>query len=1214
MRKFNLKGNISLKNLPCKQFLLIVRTTVFLLFFFVFSSRAETGFSGNASATLNHPNGAIGQVSSQIEKQTGNIFNHNNESITTAEQQQKKRITGVVKDTKGIPITGANVVERGTTNGTVTDVDGKFSFEVSSSATIQVSFLGYYNQEINTSGKTTFDVSLEEDTKALDEIVVVAYGTQKKKDLTGSISSVNTNLVSKQSNSTVTRALEGAAPGIQVASIDGQPGLDMGIRVRGASSTSQNSSSALIVIDGVPAQAANALSSINPKDIENITILKDAASTGLYGSRGANGVVLITTKKGAKGKIQVSLQGRWGINQIGPFKYEKITEPKDLYEYAWASIYNAVRYGSVDKYTTNVKNPNMSHENAALFASQHLFDYTGSTTKFERNQLGNYMSYNVPGAVYTPTGSGANASSTMTGQYLVNPDGKLNPNAVLLYKDNYDSFFLENNLRQEYNVNTSGGTDKVDYYVSLGYLEDPSYIRGSEFERYNIRSNVNAQLYNWLKIGTNLAYTNRRTQSPATRYGRNPGSAVANIFRWANGQNQLIPLFSHDQNGDIVYNEDGSKKVNDGPNKTYSPLGPTSGPTSDADLIKILDKDKDETISNDLNLRGYAEIKFLKDFTFTTNLSYDRFSEVRTRYWNLETGQAVSTNGALGKVYQNISILNAQQLLNYSKVVDKHHFDVFVGHEFDKYNQDFLSYNSAYSLIPDFIAYSNFVGRYTGGTFAAPGGGLNLRVMESYLGRFSYIFNNKYYAEGSLRRDGSSKFKFKENRWGTFWSVGGGWRISDEKFMDASNKWLTNMKLRASYGVLGNQSGIADYSGYQIWSYSATYTQTTGGTGIPASYRLAQGSYVNDGLTWENVNTLDIGVDFSLWDRVHGTLEYYLKNTVNSVWNQPLPFSMGQTSLQKNSAKLKNEGVEVELDFDIIKKKDFYWNVAFNGTHYKTILTYVPAGVGTAQLNGNFTAPVDAWSVIGGATSSNAVAYLRGVNKDYFNLYFYKYGGVDQATGLPLFYAKVTEDDQKNGFFKDYKVGDDVKTTNYSLADRYETGSAIPKFIGGINTTINYKKFDLSASFAYQLGGKFLSVEYANSLYRSESVGSALSSELLGNTWTPENPTAKFPMVMYNNAYGSGSTIGSWAYTDMALFDASYFNVKNITLGYTLPENFLNRYNIANIRLFTTADNVFMFTKHAGFDPRMSLVGGLEVGAYSFPYMRSISFGIDINF
>jgi TonB-linked SusC/RagA family outer membrane protein len=1131
--------------------------------------------------------------------------------------QQKKVLTGKVTESSGIPLPGASVSVKGTTIGTITDAGGSYTLNnVPDNATIVFSFVGMVSQELKASGKTSINVRMEEETVGIEEVVAVAYGTTKKKDLTGSISTVDSKLMTTQSNSTITRALEGSVAGVQVSAVDGQPGLDMGIRIRGLGTASQNNSNALIVIDGVPAQNDNPLSTINSKDIENVTILKDAASTALYGSRGANGVVLITTKKGAKGKTKISFEGRWGVNSAGSYQYDKMDDPKDIYEFEWLSIYNSARYGvngsgMAKNYATNLKNPNMTHEAAAQFASAHLFDYNGSMTTFTRNALGNWMLYNVPGAVYTPSGTGATGSSTMSGAYLVNTDGKLNPQAQLLYKDNYDKYVLKDRLRQEYNVSASGGNEKVDYFLSLGYLEDPSYIRGSQFGRYNGRSVINAQLYDWLKVGTNVAYSWRETQSPATRYGRNPGSGYANVFRYINGQNQLIQLYAHDKDGNIIRNADGSKKVHVLAGDTYSPLGQTGTNGLDTDLLKMLSEDEDTRKSSDIVTRSYAEIKFLKDFTFTTNLGLEKYHETRTRYWNSETGQAQGV-GAYGKVYQDVSIINTQQLLNYNHDFGKHHVDGLAGHEFNKYNFQTLNFRSSYELVPGYSTFANFVAQNIGGTFSGNGGNEYENSMESYFGRANYIYDGKYYGEASIRYDGSSKFKYASNRWGTFWSVGGGWRVSSESFMENTKHWLDNLKVRASYGVIGNQNGVSNYSGYQTWGYGATYTQSTTGTGQPATFTLSKGSFVNDGLTWENTNTLDAGIDFNIFSRVHGTFDIYDRNTVNLIWNQPIAYSLGQSSLAKNSAKIQNRGYEVEVSVDIIKKKDLFWSVSLNGTHYTTVLKKVPAGTGSATLNGNWTATADAWS-IAGSGSSSGVTYLRGEGKDYYNLYLYKYAGVDSNTGLPLFYHKVTEADHTNGLFTDVSAGGDGKTTNYTLASRYEMGSAIPDWIGGFSTTFKYKDFDFSTQLAYQLGGKFYSVEYGNGLYLSSNVGRALSAELIGNTWTPENTGAKFPMVMYGNTYGDGSTKGSWEYTDMALFSASYLNVKNVTIGYTLPDTKTKKLGISNLRVYVSGDNLWMKAAHSGIDPRMSLVGGLEVGAYAYPSMRTISFGLNLD-
>lgn len=1131
--------------------------------------------------------------------------------------QSIKTIRGkVVSKVTGAPIAGVSVTDNSSKKSTSTTNGGNFELEVSENSTLTFRYVGYINQVLSIAGQNFLNVALEEDNEQLEEVVVVAYGTTRKKDLTGSVSTVDNKALEMQSNSTVSRALEGAAPGIQVSAVDGQPGVDMGIRIRGLGSAQQNNSDALVVIDGVPAQNANPLATISPKDIESVTILKDAASTAMYGSRGANGVVLVTTKKGRKGQTKVGLEAKVGINQVGPYQFDKISDPKDIYEFTWLSIYNSVRYGvngsgASRNYTTNLANPNMSHEEAAQFASAHLFDYVGSTTNFQMNNLGNWMLYKLPGAVYSTTGSGASQSATMSGEYLVNPDGKLNPKATFLYDDNYDSYVLKNRLRQDYNLSFSGGSDKIDYFFSGGYLEDPSYIKGSSFKRYNGRANVNAQVIDWLKMGANLMYGSRNTQSPATRFGRNPGSATANVFRFINGQNQLIQMYARDENGDYIM-ENGKKKVHVLAGDTYSPLGPTSAVTGSTDLLTMLDMDEDRRISNDLNTRTYAQIKIMDGLTFTSNFSLDKFNEIRTRYWNSSTGQAQGV-GAFGKVFSDVMIMNAQQLLNYNKTFADHTIEALAGYEYDSFHAQNLNYNSSYELVPGFMSYVNFVGRYNGGTFSNPGGGEDKRRMISYFARANYNFKDKYFVQGSIRRDGSSKFKLPENRWGTFWSVGGGWRISQEEFMKDASSWLNELKLRASYGVIGNQNGISNYSGYQTWSYGAVYTQTTNGTGVPSSFTISQGNYVNDALTWENINTFDAGIDFSLFGRLRGSLDYYNRLTSNAIWAQPIAISKGQSSIMTNSAKLSNQGFEVELSLDLIRNENWNWTVSTNGTTYRTILKEVPKGTGSDALNGNWVAGVEGWSAAGTGAVTNTV-YLRGVNKDYYNLYLFKYGGVDQSTGLPLFYQEKTQADADAGLYQDYKVGESFKTTDYSKASRYELGSAIPDWIGGFSTSLRYKNFDLYTAIAYQIGGKFFSTEYANNLYVYENTGTAISKEVLGNTWTPENPDAKFPMVMYGNTYGNGSTFGSWLYSDMALFNASYFNLKNVTVGYTLPQNLLAKSKFKKIRFYASGDNLNLFTSHSGIDPRMSIVGGFEVGAYSFPSMRTFTFGVNVDF
>ncbi|MDR3267491.1 MAG: SusC/RagA family TonB-linked outer membrane protein [Tannerella sp.] len=1185
--------------------------------------------------SLDVKNNSIDEVLTHLLANTGLKYRKMDDNlivISSNELLQSVSVSGTVVDAAGEPVIGVNVFVQGTTTGTITDIDGKFGLNVpDNNAVLVFSFIGYATQEIKVGSQRTLRITLLEDNLQLEEVVVVAYGTAKKKDLVGAVTTIDSKVVSQQSVSSVSKVLEGAVAGVQLSSIDGQPGADMLIRIRGVGSAQEGNANALIVIDGVPALTDNILTTINPKDIETVTVLKDAASTALYGSRGANGVVLVTTKKGVQGKTKVSYEGRFGVNQVGTNgKYDLIDQPKDLYEYAWLSIYNDVRYRSNDRFTTNVKNPNMSHEDAALFASQHLFDYNGSTTAFQRNNLGNWMLYNVPGAQFSPTGSGDNISATMSGAYLVNQDGKLNSSAQLLYHDPYYDYYFVDRSRQEHNVSVSGASDKVDYFVSGSFLDDPAYVEIAMFKRYSARGNVNVKITDWLKAGINTSYSNRTTQQPPTRYGRNPGAAGQNYFRWYTGGNTLASIWAHNADGSYKYGADGQKVFTSAQGLTPTPLGGSGSATDPAgktsviygsyDLPYIFETDKDITTSNDVGVRGYVEVKFLKDFAFTASVNQDAFFSLRHRYWNNRTGGALSYQGAMGETYEHTYNLDLQQQLTWNKTIGKHRINALAGHEFQKYSLKNMSMRVNNSLIDGFDAWANFKGYNYGSTFGN-GNGANLFAMESYFGRVDYVYNDKYYGEVSLRHDGSSKFKYAENRWGTFWSVGGGWRISGEEFMSGTTDVLNDLKLRADYGVTGNQNGLGYYSGYQTWNLGYTSLSYSGeGWTVPAAnMTLGIGAFPNDALTWENVQSVDVGLDFRLFNRVSATLDYFNRTTTNMIWNQPIAYSLGQETLDKNTAKINNWGLEATVDVALIQNKDLFWSVNFNTTHYRSVLKSIPPGVGDPDKGNTFTQ--GSWN-----------CFLRGEGKDFYNLYIYRYMGVDPNTGLALYKATVTADDLTQAAanpndvrYKDVvgkNVGDEISTTNYELADQYEYGSVLPKLYGGFGTTLRYKGFDLSALFAYQLGGKFMSFDYGNNLYEGSTgdhkqhIGRSVSSDLWGNTWTPENTGAKFPMQMAEgDAYYSGASAGDCKFTDLVVFSASYLNVKNITFGYSIPKNILGKVGfIDSFRIFGTLDNVWTKTAKSGVDPRMSFTGGYDVGASPYPYQRSMSVGVDINF
>lgn len=1090
------------------------------------------------------------------------------------------------------------------------------------------------------------NVVLKSDADFLNEVVIVGYGTAKRKDLTGSLTQIDNKLIASQNSSSATKALEGAVPGIVYASVDGQPGNDAGLRVRGLGSTNVGASNALVIIDGVPAQGDNPLSNMNQEDIASITVLKDAASTAIYGSRGANGVILVTTKRGDSGRTKISFQARAGWNTVGSYKVGQVDNAAGIYEYLWQSIYNSYRYGvngagpalnkETGEYYTNIGNPNVSHDAAAEFASQHLFNYIGLNDSFGRNMLGNYMAYNVPGATYTPDGTGSSASSTMTGAYLVGTDGKINPNASLLYDDTYADALLKTGFRQQYDLSASGGSDKEDHYLSLGYLTDPSYVPNSRFERITGRANINVNLFKWLKVGANVGYTRSRTNYQGTYWAaRNSGSNQGNITRYVNGHTPIVPFYAHDAEGNYIYDKNGDRVRNYLYNSTYSPLGQTGNNYGSTDIMYAMDNDIREDLTSTLNTRTYIEIPFLDHFTFRTDFAYDKINRTTTVYYNGTTGRAASIGGYFGKRMNDIEVMNLQHRLTYNQDFGKHHVDAMALFEDSDWEQQTVNWGSADEFIPGFLAAGNFVGRYYGaGSAPTPGYGHDIERMRSWLGRANYIFADKYYVSGSVRRDGSSKFR-KENRWGTFWSVGAGWRFTEESFMqDLRDSWLNNGKLRASYGVIGNQNGIGRYQTYRTWGYSTTYQTTNNGTGRPTgdSYKLSMGGLVNTQLTWEETKTFDVGLDLTLFNRIDLTFDWYNRVTGNSQFNQPVSYlAMGQTTLPRNIAELTNRGIELDINADIIRTKDIRWNVAFNITHYTTKLTDLPDDAIPAHAeglpDGTWEDNQGSWASAGGS-QQNANVYLRGIGRDWFNLYMYKYAGIDQSSGLPMYFHRVTEADHAAGKYKDTEVGGSVKTTNYANASKYEVGSAIPTFQGGFNTSFSYKNFYVNAQFAYQIGGKFFSRNYAEYLYNVVDAQMYrmmfVSKDVKGNTWTPDNTGAGFPMQWYpagENSYFSGTSAngGNWSFTDESLFSASYLRLKNLTLGYNVSKSLLNKLRIdkvvSNIKVFASSDNLFILSAAKAIDPTMSASGGYnDVDSYTFPNMRTYTIGINLDF
>ena len=1037
---------------------------------------------------------------------------------------QTKQVSGTVKDANGNAIVGATVIVDGTTIGTNTGTDGSFRISAPANGNLLVSFIGYEDQKIAIAGKTNIEVVLQDNYTAIEGVTVQTFGELKKKDLTGSITAVTAKDLQKMTVSSVANALEGAVPGIQSYSTTGQPGTDAAIYIRGIGSINGNQA-ALIVVDGVP--YSSALSSINPLDIESVVVSKDAAANALYGSRAANGVIFVTTKKGARNqKANITFEAKWGWNEMGVGEHETMQNPGDYYEWTYAGLYNYFA----------VNNPGVSHDALANAAYRDLFPMTG-----------NYMAYKLP-----------------EGETLIDfATGKINPNAQLLYADNYDDYLFTKQFRQEYTLSISGGNDKVDYYVSGNFLDDPSYVIMSSFKRYSGRAAVNAQVTNWMKLGTNVSYSRRDTDDPGFGYAANTG----NVFMWTQWQAPVVPFYARDLDGNIRYNPDGTMMYENGGGRTLSPYGETydmfNATNNYANPMESMSRDVNNMIRDNIYANAYVDITFLKDFKFTANFTLDNVYNYTTYFQNNEYGYGTFLNGFVQKSVSHYNSYNTQQMLNYKKSInDLHNVDVMIGHEFNKTDNNSLAAYKTNIFYPGVPELGNAVSAYLDSSTSER----VITSLEGYFARANYNYDDRYFLSLSYRYDGSSLFKY--NKWGHFWSVGGSWRITQEEFMKHA-LWVNDLRLRATYGVSGNQLNRA-YPYTNLWAIGESNGQPT----------ISQSSVGNPDLSWERNNQFDLGLDFRLWDRVYGSFDWYNRRTHDLIWNRPTPASTGLSSRLENVGVLQNSGFEFDITVDLIKSRNVYWNVGINGAFAQNKLIDYPSELGNAALGGDYVSGT----------------FLRGKGKSYYNLYLFDYAGVDPETGGEL-YWKNTTDSEGN-------VTGRELTSNFAEADQYEMGDALPDMTGGLRTTFRWKGLDLNIQTAFQIGGKQWDGASAN-MYDPGRVKFAVSDDLIGNTWTAENPNAEFPMLMNNGTWNFPASNVNALYRD-----ASYFSLKNLNVGYTLPQKWTSKLSIESLRIFFNADNLCFVSAHDGFDPRMGFSG---MNGFIFPQARTFTFGVTIN-
>lgn len=1053
--------------------------------------------------------------------------------IITAQTQ----VRGTVVDENGDPAIGATIQIKGTTQGTVTDVDGIFTLSAPFNGTLIVSYVGYETQELPVSANIR--VELVPDSELLDEVMVVAFGTAKKSAFTGSAKVVDSEQLSKSQVTSVTNALAGAVPGLQLTSNSGAPGATSSIKIRGFSSLNAGNDP-LIIVDGAP--YSGDLSNLNPNDVESMTVLKDAASNALYGARGANGVIMITTKQAARkgGDAVITFDAKYGANTRALQHYDVITNPAQYYE---------MHYGALSRY---YKNRGLSAEESWLKANANLFGDQGNG------------------------GLGYNVYSYPEGQMLIGLNGKLNPEATLgrienyrgkdylLLPDDWEKAGTRTGMRQEYNLSVSGSDTKTTFFASLGYLNNEGITKASDLERLTTRLRADYQAKDWLKVGGNISYA-RFDQNALSNNGSSTSSG--NIWAFTSQMPPIYPAYLRNPDGSIMVDGDGFEMMDygNGTNAGRSrPFISNANPIMDSFLNTV------NAEGNAFSSNGFANITFMPGLTLTIN-GTQNLDETRTTYvYNPYYGQFDTTGGTVSKSHSRTYDVNYQQLLNYSTYFGLHNFEALLGHEY---------FNSTYSyLYADKSKMFSQSNKELGGAIQDGQSAYSSKSRynsEGYFTRLQYNYDNRIFASASYRRDASSRFH-PDYRWGDFWSLGSAWLINQEEWFSAD--WVDELKLKASYGVQGNDN---------IGSYR--YTDVFNITNSSGNIGTAFESKGTRDITWETNSNFNIGTEFSLFKRLSGSLEYYHRKTTDMLFSFSVAPSLGYSSYFDNIGDMYNTGVELELAANIIKQRNFTWDVNLNISTLKNEITLLHEDKKTAS---SYDAAGNEYK---GYTSGN---FFIAEDLSMFSWRLKEFAGIDED-GQSMWYKNIVDEEGN--------ITGRETTATYADADYFVNNeSTIPKMFGGFGTTVQAYGFDFNINFSYQIGGKQYDGTYRSfmSSPTGSNTGYNFHADLL-KSWTPENKSNEIPRFVFGDTYSAGAS-------DRFLTDASYLNIENINLGYTLPSKWVRSMQINSIRLYGSLENVFYWSKRKGFDPRQSY-SDITNATYYSP-MRTVSGGITLNF
>lgn len=1000
--------------------------------------------------------------------------------ITKTATVNASNVTGVVVDASGVPLIGVNVLEKGTTNGTITDFDGKFTLNVSSpNAKLVISYIGYVSQEVSAPKNGELKVVLKEDTETLEEVVVVGYGTQKKANLSGSVSSVDSEQLQNRPIQNVSSGLQGLMPGVTITGTNGAPGMDSGnIRVRGTGTL--NSASPYILIDGVESEA---MGDLDPNDIASISVLKDAASAAIYGSKAANGVILITTKRGSTGKPKISYSGY--------ISFQNTTETIDrLSSYEYASMYNDAL---------------KSEDKAPRFTPDEI-------QKFKDGTDPNY------------------------------------PNT-----DWYDLAY-KTGIQHRHNINISGGNEHAKYMGSLGYLNQTGVLPNAGREQFNARTNLDMKITKRLSAKINLAYIKNKYDDASSAYY---GGSSDQIIRQLNLISPWI----------VNRYEDG-----------------TYGTISDGNPIAWLDSGMKVTRDN-YNFTGLASLdyKIFDELTLTLTGSYvnDLQNYKYFQPFIQYNPNKASDPSSLDERYYRWDRTNYDVLLNYDKTFGKHNLKGLAGWHTEKYN---YKYMKAYRKnFPN----DNLTDMNAGDAATQTNEGYSRELaMISWFARVNYDFAGKYLLEANIRADASSRFA-KGNRWGYFPSFSGAWRISEENFMKGAQNWLSNLKIRGSWGMLGNQDALnsADASGAfypAINTYEIGATYPFGGALNSGYY---QGSFRLNTITWEKAKTWGVGIDFGLFNnKVTGSIDYYNRKTEGIMMDVAVPNEFALSPYKDNVGEMVNRGVELNISYND-KWGDWSFGAAANFAYNHNEITDL-GGVDYLET---------------GYSQRNAVGFAMN------SYYLYQADGFFNSQEEADAFTAKYGNPFGGGDFKagDIRYVDTDGNGTLNGKDRVMANSSDPVYTFGLNLNAGWKGFDLSLMF--NGAAKVSRLFDAHEVYGAFSGDAGHPASIWKDAWTETNHDASMPRIFTDTNSPSSSRN---AVSTFWLQNTNYLRLKNLQLGYTLPKSLLANWGIDNVRFYYSVENLFTIDNmKINIDPEAT-----SQRLSSYPLLRTHAFGVNITF